>query len=139
MQGTRLQNTVRVLECNPGLAHLMLEQFGRSQGELAAAVRYFTQALAEEDAGRKDMLLDIVTEELSHLEVLGTIEAMLTKSAKGKLAEAAEAQYVAVREEQAAVDGGSGGASVGMTADEARLWSPLAFDTQTLIIERKAS
>ncbi|MDX3907852.1 MAG: manganese catalase family protein [Pigmentiphaga sp.] len=86
----RLQYTVRVSECNPGLANLMLEQFGGPQGELAAACRYFTQGLAEEDPGRKDMLLDIATEELSHLEVIGTIVAMLNKGAKGKLAEATE-------------------------------------------------
>jgi Mn-containing catalase len=86
----RLQYTVRVSETNPGLANLMLEQFGGPQGELAAACRYFTQALAEDDPGRKDMLLDIATEELSHLEVIGTIVAMLNKGAKGKLAEASE-------------------------------------------------
>ncbi len=88
----RLQYTVRVAECNPGLANLMLEQFGGPQGELAAACRYFTQALAEDDAGRKDMLMDIATEELSHLEVIGTIVAMLNKGAKGRLAEGAQEQ-----------------------------------------------
>ncbi len=92
MHNKRLQYTVRVSEPNPGLANLMLEQFGGPQGELAAAMRYFTQALAEDDAGRKDMLLDIATEELSHLEVIGNIVAMLNKGVKGKLAEAAEAQ-----------------------------------------------
>ncbi|CAN5346061.1 manganese catalase family protein [soil metagenome] len=86
----RLQYTVRVSETNPGLANLMLEQFGGPQGELAAACRYFTQALGEEDPGRKDLLLDIATEELSHLEVIGTIVAMLNKGAKGKLAEGNE-------------------------------------------------
>ena len=83
----RLQYTVRVNETNPGLANLMLEQFGGPQGELAAACRYFTQALGEEDPGRKDMLFDIATEELSHLEVIGTIVAMLNKGARGQLAE----------------------------------------------------
>jgi len=83
----RLQYTVRVSESNPGLANLMLEQFGGPQGELAAACRYFTQALAEEDPGRKDMLMDIATEELSHLEVIGTIVAMLNKGNKAALAE----------------------------------------------------
>jgi Mn-containing catalase len=86
----RLQYTVRVNEPNPGLANLMLEQFGGPQGELAAACRYFTQALAEDDSGRKDMLFDIATEELSHLEVIGNIVCMLNKSAKGKLAEGVE-------------------------------------------------
>jgi Mn-containing catalase len=83
----RLQYSVHVAECNPGLANLMLEQFGGPQGELAAAMRYFTQALAEEDPGRKDMLMDIATEELSHLEVIGSIVAMLNRGAKGELAE----------------------------------------------------
>lgn len=86
----RLQYTVRVSETNPGLANLMLEQFGGPQGELAAAMRYFTQAVGEEDPGRKDMLYDIATEELSHLEVIGTIVAMLNKGAKGKLSEGVE-------------------------------------------------
>lgn len=88
----RLQYTVRVSEPNPGLANLMLEQFGGPQGELAAACRYFTQAVAEDDPGRKDMLLDIATEELSHLEVIGHIVVMLNKGAKGKLAEGVDTE-----------------------------------------------
>jgi len=92
MHNKRLQYTVRVDGTNPGLANLMLEQFGGPQGELAAAMRYFTQALTEEDPGRKDMLYDIATEELSHLEIIGSIVAMLNKGARGKLAEAAEEQ-----------------------------------------------
>ncbi|MDM0032158.1 manganese catalase family protein [Variovorax sp. J22P271] len=85
-----LQYTVRVSETNPGLANLMLEQFGGAQGELAAACRYFTQAIGEDDSGRKDMLFDIATEELSHLEIIGTIVGMLNKGAKGRLAEGVE-------------------------------------------------
>ncbi|MET0254738.1 MAG: manganese catalase family protein [Luteibacter sp.] len=86
----RLQYTVRVSESNPALANLLLEQFGGPQGELAAAMRYFTQAIGEEDPGRKDMLLDISTEELSHLEVVGCLVGMLNRGAKGQLAEATQ-------------------------------------------------
>jgi Mn-containing catalase len=68
----------------------MLEQFGGSQGELAAACRYFTQAIGEDHPGRKDMLFDIFTEELSQLEIIGTIVGMLNKGAKGRLAEGVE-------------------------------------------------
>lgn len=89
MHNKRLQYTVRVAEPNPALASLLLEQFGGPDGELAAAMRYFTQGLAEEDPGRKDMLLDIATEELSHLEVIGSIVAMLNKGVKSELSEAA--------------------------------------------------
>jgi Mn-containing catalase len=88
----RLQYTVRVSEPNPGLANLLLEQFGGPQGELAAAMRYFTQAVSEDDPGRKDMLMDIATEELSHLEVIGHIVAMLNKGAKGDLSEAVDTE-----------------------------------------------
>lgn len=90
LHNKRLQYTVRVAQPNPGLANLLLEQFGGAQGELAAATRYFTQGLAEEDAGRKDLLMDIATEELSHLEIIGSIIVMLNKGAKGQLAEAVE-------------------------------------------------
>lgn len=89
MHNKRLQYTVRVSEPNPRLATMMLEQFGGADGELAAAMRYFTQGLGEEDAGRKDLLLDIATEELSHLEVIGSIIAMLNKGVKAQLAEGA--------------------------------------------------
>lgn len=86
----QLQYTVRVAEPNPGLANLLLEQFGGPQGELAAACRYFTQGLSDDDPGRKDMLMDIATEELSHLEIIGTLVGMLNKGAKGALAEGVE-------------------------------------------------
>ena len=88
----RLQYTVRVSEPNPGLANLMLEQFGGPQGELAAACRYFTQAVSEDDPGRKDLLFDIAPEELSHLEVIGNIVVMLNKGAKGRLAEGVDSE-----------------------------------------------
>ncbi|AQW68921.1 manganese catalase family protein [Pseudomonas putida] len=92
MHNKRLQYTVRVSQPNPGLANLLLEQFGGPQGELAAAMRYFTQAVTEDDPGRKDMLFDIATEELSHLEIIGSIVVMLNKGAKGRLAEGVEAE-----------------------------------------------
>jgi len=83
----RLMYTVRVSETNPVLANLLLEQFGGPQGELAAAMRYFTQALSDTDPGRKDMLYDIATEELSHLEVIGSLVCMLNKGLKGAVSE----------------------------------------------------
>jgi Mn-containing catalase len=90
MHNKRLMYTVRVSEPNPVLASLFLEQFGGPQGELAAAMLYFTQPVGETDAGRKDMLLDIATEELSHLEVIGSLIVMMNKGIKGKVAEGAQ-------------------------------------------------
>jgi hypothetical protein len=53
-------------------------------------MRYFTQGLAEIDPGRKDLLLDIATEEISHLEVVGSIVTMLNQGVKGQMAEGLE-------------------------------------------------
>ena len=89
MHNKRLQYTVRVAGPDPVLASFLLEQFGGPDGELAAAMRYFTQGLGESDPGRKDLLLDIATEELSHLEVIGSIVAMLNKGVKARLSEGA--------------------------------------------------
>src|SRR3954463_11581436 len=98
MHNKRLQYTVRVGESNPKLATMLLEQFGGADGELAAAMRYFTQGLGEDDPGRKDMLLDIATEELSHLEVIGSIVTMLCKGTKAQLAEGAMEEAELYRE-----------------------------------------
>ncbi|WP_058361700.1 manganese catalase family protein [Xanthomonas translucens] len=87
MHNKRLMYTVRVAQPDPALASLMLEQFGGPQGELAAAMRYFTQAIGEADPGRKDLLYDIATEELSHLEIIGSIIAMLNQGPKAVLSE----------------------------------------------------
>jgi Mn-containing catalase len=47
MHNKKLMYTVSVAEPNSVLANLMLGQVGGPQGELAAAMRYFTQGLAE--------------------------------------------------------------------------------------------
>ena len=105
MHNKKLQYTVRVSEPDPVLGTFMLEQFGGPDGELAAAMRYFTQGLGEEDPGRKDLLMDIATEELSHLEIIGSIVAMLCKGAKGKMAEGSMQEadlYVEINSEASA-------------------------------------
>ena len=57
----------------PGFGNMLLEQFGGANGELAAAMQYSIQGLNCEDPDRKDLLMDIGTEELSHLEVVGCL------------------------------------------------------------------
>ena len=52
---------------------MLLEQFGGANGELAAAMQYSIQGIDCEDPERKDLLMDIGTEELSHLEVVGAL------------------------------------------------------------------
>jgi Mn-containing catalase len=69
----KLMYTVRVDAPDPRFGNMLLEQFGGANGELAAAMQYSVQGLNCDDAARKDLLMDIGTEELSHLEVVGTL------------------------------------------------------------------
>ena len=72
----KLMYTVRVGTPDPKFGNMLLEQFGGANGELAAAMQYSVQGLNCEDPERKDLLMDIGTEELSHLEVVGTLARM---------------------------------------------------------------
>jgi Mn-containing catalase len=78
----KLMYTVRVDEPDPRFGNMLLEQFGGANGELAAAMQYSIQGLNCEDAARKDLLMDIGTEELSHLEIVGTLARMHLKPMK---------------------------------------------------------
>jgi Mn-containing catalase len=70
---------------------LLLEQFGGANGELAAAMQYTIQGWnCVDDIARRDLLLDIGTEELSHLEVVGALIRLHLKELKTDR-EAAEA------------------------------------------------
>lgn len=61
---------------------MLLEQFGGANGELAAAMQYSIQGLNCEDPDRKDLLMDIGTEELSHLEIVGSLARLHLKPLK---------------------------------------------------------
>jgi manganese catalase len=67
---------------DPKFGNMLLEQFGGANGELAAAMQYSIQGLNCDDPDRKDMLMDIGTEELSHLEIVGTLARMHLKPLK---------------------------------------------------------
>jgi Mn-containing catalase len=86
----KLMYTVRVDEPDPAFGNMLLEQFGGANGELAAAMQYSIQGLNCEDMARKDLLMDIGTEELSHLEIVGCLARMHLKPMKTKR-DAAEA------------------------------------------------
>src|SRR6476619_3968352 len=69
----KLMYTVRVDQADPRFGNMLLEQFGGAKGELAAAMQYSIQGLNCDDLERKDLLMDIGTEELSHLEIVGAL------------------------------------------------------------------
>src|SRR4051794_15712956 len=59
----KLMYTVRVGKPDPRFGNMLLEQFGGANGELAAAMQYSIQGLNCTDPARKDLLMDIGTEE----------------------------------------------------------------------------
>jgi len=78
----KLMYTVNVGQPDVRFGKMLLEQFGGANGELAAAMQYSIQGINCEDPKRKDMLMDIGTEELSHLEVIGSLARMHLKPLK---------------------------------------------------------
>ncbi len=78
----KLMYTVNIGKPDPRFGNMLLEQFGGANGELAAAMQYSIQGLNCDDPERKDLLMDIGTEELSHLEVVGTLARMHLKPTK---------------------------------------------------------
>ena len=87
-----LQFNARVSRPDPRFANLLLEQFGGENGELAAAMQYFTQAFGAKNPypDKYDMLMDIATEEFSHLEIVGATIQMLLTGVNGELKNAAD-------------------------------------------------
>ena len=69
-QEKKRMHKVRVEKPNPQYAVLMQEQLGGCNGELKAAMQYLSQSFRAKDPVFKDLLLDIGTEELSHLEIV---------------------------------------------------------------------
>jgi Mn-containing catalase len=78
----KLMYTVNIGTPDPQFGNMLLEQFGGANGELAAAMQYSIQGFNCEDPARKDLLMDIGTEELSHLEVVGALIRMHLKPIK---------------------------------------------------------
>ena len=109
----KLMYTVNVGSPEPRFGNMLLEQFGGANGELAAAMQYSIQGLNCDDPGLKDLLMDIGTEELSHLEVIGTLARMHLKPMK-KSRDAAEADPLI------AICGGGG---VGLHNSEGNAWT----------------
>jgi len=127
----KLMYTVEIDEPDPRFGRMLLEQFGGANGELAAAMQYSVQGLNCEDDARKDLLMDIGTEELSHLEIVGALIRMHLKPMK-ESREAAEADPLV------AIAGGGGVAlqdSVGnaWTANYLKITGDLAVDLRSNI------
>ncbi len=76
----RLQYPIKIKNPNPALAKLISEQYGGADGELGASLRYLSQRFSMPYPELRALLTDIGTEELSHLEMVGSIIYQLTRN-----------------------------------------------------------
>ena len=74
----RLEYPVKIKCANPKLAKVIISQYGGADGELAASLRYLSQRFGMPDQKSKAILNDIGTEELAHLEMVGSMVHQLT-------------------------------------------------------------
>ena len=75
----RLQYPINIKNTNPRLAKIIASQYGGPHGEIGASLRYLSQRYTMPYPELRAILTDIGTEELSHLEMVGTIIYQLTK------------------------------------------------------------
>ncbi len=76
----KLQYPVKIKNPNPALAKFIISQYGGPDGELGASIRYLSQRYVMPYNEVKGILTDIGTEELGHLEMVGTIVHQLTRN-----------------------------------------------------------
>ena len=79
-----LEYPIKIKQRNPMLAKFIISQYGGPDGELAASLRYLSQRFGMPDQKAKATLNDIGTEELAHLEMVGTLVHQLTDGASAE-------------------------------------------------------
>ncbi len=77
----KLQYPVNIKNKNLKLAKLMMAQYGGGNSELAAALRYLNQRYTMPDEKGKNLLTDIATEEIGHVEIMDSIIYQLMEGA----------------------------------------------------------
>ena len=75
-----LQYPINIKNPNPAYAKIIMAQYGGPDGELGASLRYLSQRFSMPYPELKGLLTDIGTEELGHLEMVGTIIYQLTRN-----------------------------------------------------------
>ena len=84
-----LQYPINIKNPNPVYAKIIMSQYGGPDGELGASLRYLSQRFAMPCNELQGLLTDIGTEELAHLEMVGTLVHQLTDGASPEEMEAA--------------------------------------------------
>ena len=75
----KLQFPVKITQPDARMAKVIIEQYGGADGELGATLRYLSQKFTMVTPEAKATLNDIATEEMAHLEMIGTMVHQLTQ------------------------------------------------------------
>lgn len=76
----RLQYPIKITQPNAKIAQFIMSQYGGPDGEIAASMRYLSQRFSMPNQMTVATLTDIGTEELAHMEMIGTIVHQLTRN-----------------------------------------------------------
>ncbi len=74
-----LQYPINITNPNPLYAKIISSQLGGPDGELGASLRYLNQRFSMPKPELQGLLTDIGTEELGHMEMIGTLMYQLTR------------------------------------------------------------
>ena len=75
-----LQYPINIKNPNPIYAKIIMTQYGGPDGELGASLRYLSQRFAMPWTELQGLLTDVGTEELGHLEMIGSLVYQLTRN-----------------------------------------------------------
>ena len=133
----RLQYPIKIQNPNPKLASIIISQYGGPDGELGASLRYLSQRFSMPDPRLKAILTDIGTEELGHLEMVGTLVHQLTRNlSENQIQDSAFAPYFVDHTTGVYPTAASGfpwsAASIGVKGD------PITDLTEDMAAEQKA-
>lgn len=133
----RLQFPIKIEHPNPKLASVIISQYGGPDGELGASLRYLSQRFSMPNPRLKALLTDIGTEELGHLEMVGTLVHQLTRNlSDSQIQDSAFAPYFVDHTTGVYPTAASGfpwsAASIGVKGD------PITDLTEDLAAEQKA-
>lgn len=89
-----LEYPINIKNPNPKLANFIISQYGGPSGEIGASMRYLSQRFSMPNEVTRSTLTDIGTEELAHMEMVGTLVRQLAKNATtGQIEKSPLAQY----------------------------------------------
>lgn len=133
----RLQYPIKIQNPNPKLAAIVISQYGGPDGELGASLRYLSQRYSMPNSRLKALLTDIGTEELGHLEMVGTLVHQLTRNlSESQIQDSAFAPYFVDHTTGVYPTAASGfpwsAASIGVKGD------PITDLTEDMAAEQKA-